>query len=258
MANVLVEARGPVAWVTLNQPERRNPLSTETCLELAGALGDLRRDRAIRAVVITGAGRVFSAGADIREFKETDTFEDRAEYGARIDVCRAIARLEKPSLAAVNGHALGAGAGLVSWCDLAIAAEQASFGYPEIDRGISVGVTAVALLRHVGRKRANQLSLLGERITAAEAERMGLINWVVPAEELEQRATEIAEALAAKSPSALRLCREVLWTVEDIEYWKALEVARDIRVLSRTAPDAREGTLAFLEKRPPVWQTEHP
>ena len=253
MAAITVTSRGPVAWLTLNQPERRNPLDTQTCLDLAAALAELGRNATTRVVVITGAGKVFSAGADIREFRETGTFEDRAEYGARIDLCRALARLGKPSIAAVNGHALGAGAGLVSWCDLAVASDRARFGYPEIDRGISVGVTAVALLRLVGRKRATQLALLGESISAAEAERFGLINWVVPADQLEPRVNEVAGALAAKSPIALRLCREVLWTVEDVEYWKALEVARDLRVLSRTSADAREGTLAFLEKRPPVW-----
>lgn len=254
MMRIIVEARGPVTWLTLNQPDRRNPLDTQTCLDLAAALGAIRRDDSVRVVVITGAGRVFSAGADIREFKETSTFEDREEYGARIDLCRALARLGKPSLAAVNGHALGAGAGLVSWCDLAVASDRARFGYPEVDRGISVGVTAVALLRLVGRKRATRLSLMGEQISAAEAERFGLVNWVVPPEDLEAKVGEITAALAAKSPVALRLCREVLWTVEDLEYWKALEVARDIRVLSRTTADAREGTLAFLEKRTPVWQ----
>ncbi len=169
MAAITVTSRGPVAWLTLNQPERRNPLDTQTCLDLTAALAEVGRDAATRVVVITGAGKVFSAGADIREFKETGAFEDRAEYGARIDLCRALARLGKPSLAAVNGHALGAGAGLVSWCDLAVAADHARFGYPEIDRGISVGVTAVALLRLVGRKRATQLALLGESISAAEA-----------------------------------------------------------------------------------------
>lgn len=254
MEHITLDRRGAIAWLTLNQPERRNPLDTPTCLELGRALEGIRADDGVRVAVITGAGQVFSAGADIREFRRTSTFEDRAEYGARIDLCRALAWLGKPSLAAVNGQALGGGAGLVAWCDLAVASERARIGYPEVDRGISVGVTAVSLLRLVGRKRATQLALLGESISAAEAERFGLINWVVPPDQLEARATEIAEALAAKSPIALRLCREVLWAVEDLEYWKALEVARDIRVLSRTAEDAREGTLAFLEKRPPVWQ----
>lgn len=252
--NLLVEPRGPVAWITLNRPQQRNPLNTPTIEELILALQEAQADEEVRVVVIQGAGPAFSAGADVREFRHTNLLQHRAEYDRRVALIRTLAKLGKPTIAVVHGYALGAGCGLVTWCDLAVAAEGTKFGYPEIKRGLSMGVAAVALMRQVGRKRAGELMMTGESVDAQQALQMGLVNQVVPQEKLQEAAMELAHKLARHSPLALRLCREVMWAAEDMDYWKALDYARDIHVMSRGTEDAQEGVAAYLEKREPQWK----
>ncbi|MBI3966132.1 MAG: enoyl-CoA hydratase/isomerase family protein [Chloroflexi bacterium] len=251
-SNILVERRDGVGWVTLNRPEKRNRLNTETCQQIIAALGALAQDDTTRAVVLTGAGEMFCAGADIGEFYGASLLEHRAHYEIRIDLIRALGT-GKPTIAAVNGHAIGAGAALANWCDLAVASAAAKLSYPEINVGISMGLAAVDLVRIAGRKRANYLCFLCETLTADDAERFGLVNLVVPPSEVLATAGALAAKLAAKSPIALQLTREVIQRVADLGYRDALALARDVHVLSRSTEDCREGSAAFLAKRPPRW-----
>jgi enoyl-CoA hydratase/carnithine racemase len=250
---IRVEVRPPQGRVVLNQPAKRNPLSMAAIAEVADALRALERDRAVRAIVITGAGEVFSAGVDLRTFLDRTPLQDRAEYNAFVELHRLIPRLGTPVIAMVNGLALAGGCVLTALCDLAIASERAQFGYTEVDRGMGMGVAMVTLQRSVPRKHALDLALRARRIDAHEAARIGLVNRVVPHEQLEAAVDELVAEFARKSPIAVAFAKEAFYALEDLPYDAAIERGRDLRVISRTSEDSREGIAAFLEKRAPVW-----
>lgn len=251
---ILVNVADGVSTITLNMPEKRNPLNAQVADELVQALDALAADAACRAIVVTGAGRAFSAGADLRAFQNVGALEDRATYNHLIEVNKKIINHPKPVIASVNGDALGGGAGLVTFCDMAIASDKARFGYPEVLRGLITGVTMVSLLRTAPRKYVFELALTGKLIDAQEAWRIGLVNKVVSHDQLPQATRELAMQLAGLSPAALKWCKETIQMLQDVEFNKALLVARDQRVLARLTEDAGEGVRAFLEKRPPRWK----
>lgn len=253
---LLYEVSDGVARVTLNDPEKRNRLSTVMLGELVEALGRARDDSEVRAVVLTGAGdRVFSAGADLGGFGADAALIDKHFASDRfLELFRLIPRLGKPSLCAVNGHVVAGAVGLVLACDLVLVAEGATFSTPEINVGAFPYMIMSLIYRNVPRKKVAEMILLGERITAAEAVEHGLANRVVPAEELEAATADWAAKLASKSPVLMRLGHDAMHRQQDMALDDALEFLRSQLSLTLSTEDLAEGTRAFFEKREPQWR----
>jgi methylglutaconyl-CoA hydratase len=233
---VLVEQRASVGIVTLHEPEKRNPFSPVLIDELIESLNAFAVNDDIITVVFTGAGTAFSSGADLRVIRKATPMEDRQEYDRILAMNRLIWNYPKVTIAAVNGPALGLGANLVGWCDLAIAEERATFGYPEVKAGIPSASVVPTLLRVLGRKAANELLLTGRPINAAEAWRLGMVNRVVANGESLPAAVELATEVARNTAHGLAFTKDVVRTTTDMEYNKALDYARDVRVISRLHP----------------------
>jgi enoyl-CoA hydratase len=247
-------AQGRQALVTIDRPKARNALSPAVVQGLMDAIARAEADAQARVVVLTGAGeKVFCAGGDLGQLGDGGflaTHEGRRSYATlltRLQGCR------KPTVARVNGHALAGGLGLVLACDLAVAAESAEFGTPEIDVGLFPMMMMALLQRHVGRKRALELVMTGDRLPAQQALGLGLINRVVPAAELDAAVGALAEKLAGKSQAVMALGKRAFFTAEDLPLPAALELLASQLSLNVMADDAAEGVTAFLEKRPPKW-----
>jgi methylglutaconyl-CoA hydratase len=233
---ILVEQRPQIAIITLHEPEKRNPFSPVLIDELIESLTAFASNDEIVAVIFTGSGTAFSSGADLRVIRKVTPMEDRQEYDRILAMNRLIWNYPKVTIAAVNGAALGLGANLVGWCDLAIAEERATFGYPEVKAGIPSASVVPTLLRVLGRKAANELLLTGRRITAADAWRLGFVNRVVANGESLSAALELATEVARNTAHGLAFTKDVVRTTTDMEYNKALDYARDVRVISRLHP----------------------
>ncbi|MBI2871933.1 MAG: enoyl-CoA hydratase/isomerase family protein [Chloroflexi bacterium] len=253
-SHVLLGRSEGIATLTLNEPEKRNPLSPQLVGQLLETLAALRADGEARVLIVTGAGPAFCAGADIRRFRVMTPMEDREEYNDIVRLIKGLLHYPKPVIAAVNGYALGGGCGLVAACDLAIAADSARFGKTEINIGLFPGATMAVLARSVNRKGLFRLAFTGDIVDAQEALRLGLVNWVVPASRLMDEARSLARRLVEKSATALAFCKEVVNMATELDLDQAIDRGRDLRVLGRTGRDAAEGAAAFLEKRPPRWE----
>ena len=243
------------ALLTIDRAEARNALSAEVVAALSLGLERARADAAVRVVVLTCAGsRVFSAGGDLGGMGQ-DGFlaghEARRAYGLLLEQLAAFA---KPTLAKLNGHALGGGLGLVCACDLAVAAEHAELGTPEVDVGLFPMMVLAWLQRHLGRKRALELLLTGARLSAKDALAWGLVNRVVPAEALDAATRELGQTLASKSQAVLALGKRAFRRAEGLSVEAATELLAAELSVNLTTEDAAEGVLAFLAKRPPVWK----
>ncbi|MDP2480988.1 MAG: enoyl-CoA hydratase [Candidatus Palauibacterales bacterium] len=253
--HILVEVDGPIGRVTLNRPDKLNAFVGDMRDRIGEVLERLGGDEAVRVVVVTGAGRAFCAGADVRymtDMVEEERFEEaRALVEAGRRVTMAITRMPKPVIAALNGPAAGGGANLALACDLRIASERASIGQTFNRIGLHPDWGGTWFLpRLVGPARAAELFFLADMVDAAEAERIGLVNRVVPHERLEAEVEELAERLAAKPALPIRLAKEALR-----QTWGSdLEAMLDFEVRAQDAcfrsSDAREGVRAFVEKRP--------
>ncbi|MBV8557404.1 MAG: enoyl-CoA hydratase/isomerase family protein [Planctomycetaceae bacterium] len=256
---VLRADHGPVIVLTLNRPERRNALSRAVLAPLSDALDAVDHDPSCRAVVLSGAGPVFSAGLDLKEvvgaFASPDAERLRlTEIQALADLIDQIHHLSKPVIAALNGDALAGGAGLATACDFVIAVEHARIGYPEVRRGLVTVVVLPDLVRQVGGRRARALLLTGEPITAAEAERWGLVNRVVEAGKCLDEAIGLGRKLIASAPKAIQTTKRQL---DEATGWPAsLRGAAAILAAISNSEEAAEGMRAFLEKRPPRWASE--
>jgi len=247
---LLVERRGRVAIVTINRPEKRNALNIQTRQEGAAVLEELREDESVRVVVFTGAGdKAFIAGADIAEFAGRTAITQRDVMTGR-SLFTAIDTFPKPVIAMINGYCLGGGNELAMACDLRIASDTASFGQPEINLGIIPGGGGTQRLTHlVGESKAMELILTGDIIDAQTAYRIGLVNMVVPAADLEAKTMEIANRIADKSPIALRMAKEAVKTASRSTLDEGLRREIDLFALCFSSADKDEGVKAFLEKR---------
>ena len=256
LETLLVERDGPVAIVTLNRPKALNALSRALLAELSGVVAAIAADDEVRAVVIIGAGdRAFAAGADISELNALDAAGAKRFGESGQAIFDALERLGKPSIAAVHGFCVGGGCEMAMACTLRIASEGAQFGQPEIDLGLVPGFGgSQRLVRLVGRGRALAMLLGGHRVGAVEAERIGLVNKVVPAAELKSEAVALARTLAAKAPLAVRYILEAVYTGADLPLPQANELEAALFGLAAGTADAKEGTRAFLEKRKPEFQ----
>lgn len=240
-----------VAWVVINRPEQRNALNKETLQELIDAFGAVDRDETVRAAVLTGNGKVFVGGADLREMADMTAFE-YMEFGSVYAVLnKAIRENSKPVIGMANGHAMGGGNVLLLSCDMIVASERAKFALPEINLGIFGGAFLLPTL--VGRFRAAELVLLGEAYSARQAQEMGIVNKVVPLEALESSVTELVGKIKVKSPSAVRMAKKALLAglLHDIN--TAADMQLPLLALLYGGRDQKEGMNAFFEKRDPAF-----
>ncbi len=252
--NVLVDKKDLIGFITLNRPEEMNTFNIPFARELNDALWELEHDPEVRVVVINANGKHFSTGISLAEFKNKSPKEYREFIHLMDEHNHTIARMKKPVIASVKGYALANGSGLSFACDLTVATEDAKFGTTAINVGLICLGPAVPLARLVGRKKALEMVLTGEILTAAEAERLGLVNKVVPREQLEAATLELATKLAAKSPLALQIGKSGIYGMQDVPYHQALDYLGDLFAALCSTEDAEEGVKAFLERRKPEWR----
>jgi len=252
LEQVLLVADGHVATVTLNRPEQRNPLSAVMLRDLAAAFQWCRDESDVRVVVLTGAGRVFCAGADLSSFDGEMTGLERYRSRDRfVDLFILMAELGKPIVGRINGHALAGGLGLACSCDILVSVDTATFGTPEINVGIWPMMIQAILSRSIPRKVLLEMEMLGDRWTATQLQSLGIINRVVPLEQLDSAVKEIADQLAKKSPVAMRLGRDSFYRQQDMDFRAALHYLHGQFLLVSQTEDSREGIKAFFEKREP-------
>ncbi|MBK6798578.1 MAG: enoyl-CoA hydratase [Acidobacteria bacterium] len=247
---ILIERRGRVALITINRPDKLNALNIKTRQETAEALDELRTDDEIRVVVITGAGeKAFVAGADINEFAGRSAIQQRTVMKAK-SIFTAAEDFPKPIIAMINGFCLGGGCELALSCDIRIASDKSRFGQPEINLGIIPGGGGTQrLTRLVGEGKAMQMILTGEMIDAQEAYRIGLVNDVYPADQLESKTMELAGKIAEKSPVALAMAKTAVKNAARMNLREGLDQEIDLFAVCFSGEDKEEGVRAFLEKR---------
>jgi enoyl-CoA hydratase len=244
-----------VATITLDQPETRNALSDELLDDLIAAFEGARDDEAVRCVVLTSSHeKVFSSGGNLAGFAADVPLAHKHAAIARFPrLFRLIGELGKPTLCAANGHVLAGALGLALACDLIVAREGVRFGTPEIDVGVFPFMIMALIYRNVGRKKTNELLLLGEPIPAEEAERIGIVNRVVPAGEFDAAVADWARRLAAKSPVMMRMGKDAMYRQQDMAFADALDFLRAQLAIAFATEDIQEGVKAFFEKRDAVW-----
>ena len=245
-----------VATIALDHPETRNALSDQVLDDLLAAFTAARDDDAVRCVVLTSAHeKVFSSGGNLAGFAADVPLVHKHFATERFPrLFRLIGELGKPSLCAANGHVLAGALGLALACDLIVAREGARFGTPEINVGVFPFMIMALIYRNLPRKKVNELLLLGEQISAEEAERIGIVNRVVGAEEFDAAVADWAGRLAAKSPVLMRLGKDAMYRQQDMAFDDALEFLRAQLSLAFSTEDIQEGVQAFFEKREPVWK----
>jgi enoyl-CoA hydratase/carnithine racemase len=257
MTELLRETKDGVLTLTINREDRRNALNRAVLEALEAAFGAADEDPDVRAVVLRGAGeKAFCAGADLAEMLSHESIEaSRRHFDGLARVIRRMHAIGPPVIARVPGYALAGGFGLAVACDFTIASESAQFGLPEIGIGILPLMVSAPLYRALGsRKALLDLVLTGRRVPAREAHALGLVTRVVPDGELDQTVNELAATLASHSPTAMRLGKEAMYTMTELEYGAALRYLREAIVLTSRTEDAAEGIRAFFEKRKPVWR----
>jgi enoyl-CoA hydratase/carnithine racemase len=244
-----------VATITLDQPDTRNALSDRLLDDLIAAFTAARDDPAVRCVVLASSHeKVFSSGGDLAGFAADVPLADKHAGIARFPrLFELIGTLGKPSICAAGGHVLAGALGLALACDLIVARAGARFGTPEIDVGVFPFMIMALIYRNVPRKRTNELLLLGEQISAEEAERIGIVNRVVPADEFDAFVTAWAEKLAAKSPVMMRMGKDAMYRQQDMAFEQALDFLRAQLAIAFATDDIQEGVKAFFEKREPQW-----
>lgn len=252
--NILVEREGQTALVTLNRPERRNPLSLETLRELIEALRDIAEETEVRAVILRASGPAFSAGHDISEMVgKRDAF-----YRQLFEVCtqlmETVQGIAQPVIAQVHALATAAGCQLVASCDIVVASQEARFATPGVKIGLFCSTPMVALSRAVGAKKAMEMLLTGDTISAQEALAAGLVSRVVPAAELEAATRALAAKIASSSPFVVAIGKRAFYRQLQMPQPLAYDYAQDVMAVNAAAADAQEGMTAFLEKRPAKWR----
>ena len=251
-----VEVDGPVATVTIDREERRNALSQSTVEELTQAFSSLGEEDELRAIVLTGAGeKAFCAGGDLGDQAPSGgplgMHRGRAAF---VELMLTMSRCPKPIIARVNGKALGGGFGLVLNCDLAVAAHDAQFGTPEIKVGLFPMMITAVIQRNLHRKHALELMLTGERIDAARALEIGVVNRVADEGDLDGEVQRLVKKVTAYSPAILALGRQAFYDTQDMSFEQALRALHSELTINTLAEDAAEGIMAFLGKRKPEWK----
>lgn len=251
---ILVQTEEHIGTITFNRPKSMNTFNSALAAEFNQALQDLEEEEDVRVIVVKGQGKAFCAGIDITELEGKQALDYYAWVQQMEEMSLQIARMGTPVIASVQDIAVANGIGVVASADLAIAAEGARFGATAVNVGLFCMGPAVPLARNLGRKKALELLLTGDMIDADEAYRIGLINKIVPKDELESATQKMAEKIAQKSPLAVRMGKKSFYSMEDLDFSSAFEVANNHFALLCSTEDAHEGVSAFLNKRPPKWK----
>lgn len=253
---VTYATRGPVARISINRPDKRNALNVDVMRELRAAFAAAKDDVAVRVAVLTGEGdKAFSAGGDLGGFTaEQSKIEQHLLRGELVRLFEDMRRLGKPVVARVQGHALAGGFGLMCACDIVIASDAATFGMPEINMGLWPFIITATVTRKIPPGKALELMMTGERLTAAEAERIGAVNAVVPAGELDTAVDAMCATLAGRSPVVMRLGKDSFYAAEDMAMPEALAYLHGMLGMCLETEDVVEGVTAFFQKRDPVWK----
>ncbi len=253
---VRYEVRAPVATITIDRPQKRNALNVTVMRELREAVALARADDAVRVLVLTGAGdKAFSAGGDLGGFTaDQSKVEQHVLRGTLADLLEDLTRCGKPVVARVNGHALAGGFGLMCGCDLVVATETAEFGMPEINTGLWPFIITAVVRHAMPERRALELMMTGERIDAAEAHRLGLVNRVVAPDRLDDVVGELCATLASKSSIIMHLGKTSFYASRDMSFREALDHLHGQLGICLETEDVVEGVTAFLQKREPRWK----
>jgi enoyl-CoA hydratase/carnithine racemase len=252
---VLYERTGHVSTISYNRPEALNAVNGEMRRDLNDAFGRFRDDEEAWVGIVTGKGRAFCAGADLRDGAgATGEFEGTFWEKPTVNSFESGWEIYKPVIAAVNGHCLGYGLTLATWCDFVLASDRATFGYPEVRLGIPAMVGAIRLPQRIGWADAMELLLTGERIDAEKARQIGLVWQVVPHEELMTAARALADRLVAGAPLAQRAMKETAVRSRQLSSVDAIRVGETMRLVVGATADAAEGIRAAAERRPPQWE----
>jgi enoyl-CoA hydratase/carnithine racemase len=251
--DLLRSTEGSLGIITLNRGDRRNPLSLALMLDLIRFLEEFGADSSIRAVILASTGKAFSSGHDLSEMVGRTVADYRHIFDVCTELMTRIQSIPQPVIAQVQGVATAAGCQLVASCDLAIASEQATFATPGVRIGLFCSTPMVALSRAVGRKRAMEMLLTGKPVDAATAAEWGLVNRVVPAEELEAETRRLACQIAEASSFTVGLGKQAYYAQIDLDQPKAYAYTKEIMAMNALAQDAQEGISAFLEKRAACW-----
>jgi enoyl-CoA hydratase/carnithine racemase len=241
---------GGLETITLSNPARRNAIGPQMASELLWALEDARAAVDVRSIVLTGEGKAFCSGGDFTGAASESELPHKGDFA---DLLLALYRSDKPVVARVNGDALGGGLGLAAACTFAVAVSSARLGTPEIDVGLFPMMIMAVLRRRISRRRLTEMMLLGQKLDADEAARIGLLNRVVDAGQLDEAVKAITDAIASKSATTVRLGLRALAAQDDLDLERALPLLRERLAEVLATDDAREGLMAFLEKRPPKW-----
>lgn len=253
---LLLDVSGQIASITLNRPDKRNAMSAAMIAELQTALDEIEKSHA-RVVILTGAGKAFCSGMDLEMLAmiaQQSPAENQEDSRRMAKMLRRIWSFPRPMIAAVNGAALAGGCGIATLCDFTLAAPEAKFGYTEVKIGFLPALVSVFLTRQIGEKKARDLLLTGRVLEALEAKELGLVNEIVPAENLLHRSKELAELLIAASPASLSRAKRLMTSSAAPAVDHDLERAILENARIRCTPDFKEGLASFLEKRKPVWQ----
>lgn len=247
---------GPVATMTFNRPEIRNAFNAQMILDIIAGIGQVNEMDDVRVLIITGAGSAFSAGADLNWMKSMKDYsyeENIADAEALADSMRAIFTCRKPTIARVNGPAIGGGNGLVCACDIAIAAEEAFFSLSEVKIGLVPATIGPYVIKRVGEANARYLMLTGKRISGIEAAKYGLVHWAVPLDHLNEEVDLLVEKLLSSGQQAMWMVKELIRNVPDMPFDEARTYTAKMIAELRTSDEGQEGLSAFLEKRKPKW-----
>lgn len=245
------DVESAIGTITLNRPEKRNALSLELLQEMRALLTTIGGSNNVKVVIVKGEGKVFCAGHDISQLVNHEVAFYSAIFDTCVEVMEKIQRLPQPVIAQVHGVATAAGCQLVAACDLAVAEEGTLFGTPGVKIGLFCTTPGVPLVRAIGRKRALEMLFTGRMISAHEAEQYGLINKVVPADQLAEETMALAEKIAEASPLVLNIGKQAFYTQVNLADSEAYDYAKEVIVNNLLAEDAKEGLAAFLEKRKP-------
>jgi enoyl-CoA hydratase/carnithine racemase len=251
--DIQVQTDGRISNLLLNRPEKRNALSLKTLEEMRHAIKDLARRQEVRVVILRGSGPVFSAGHDLKEIADAGLNEYRKIFATCMNMMLLLREIPQPVIAAVHGIATAAGCQLVAACDLAVATDDARFATPGVKIGFFCTTPMVPLSRVVGRKKALEMLFTGEFISAQEALQFGLVNKVVPTEELDETVKKLAEHIYQFSRTVLGVGKETFYRQIEMSERLAYAYASEVISVNGVMPVAREGMASFLEKREPVW-----
>lgn len=252
--HILFKRDGDVAYVTMNRPDKRNALSLEHMRELISCLKSVGDSREAKVVILRGAGPAFCAGHDLSEMVDRDPEFYRTLFDECCTLMQTVQEIPQPVIGAVHGVATAAGCQLAATCDLVVASEDARFATPGVRIGLFCSTPMVALSRAVGQKKAMEMLITGEFISAQEAKDEGLVNRVVPAEELEEAARSLAVKIAEASPLVVGLGKGAFYKQAEMPAEQAYAYTKEVMSFNASFADAKEGICAFLEKRTPEWK----